>query len=348
MANNKRFIQSLKSQPTDRIPYWYMRQAGRYLPEYLQCRKTAGSFLDLCYNPDFATEVSLQPLRRYDMDAAIVFSDILVIPHALGQSLDFKTGEGPILAPVDDKAKINRLSLTNLHQHLAPVYETIARLHRQIPATTALIGFAGAPWTVASYMVGGRGSPDQAAARTMAYREEALFQQLIDLLVTATSEYLINQVKYGADVIQIFDTWAGNLPDDQFRRWAIEPVRQIIENIRICYPDVPIISFPRGAGCRYPEYIGATGVTAVSVDTTMPLEWVRDHIQPLCPVQGNLDPLLLLTGGERLDRRVREILCLCCLKDGPFIFNLGHGIVPGTPPENVARVSEIIREYQLK
>ena len=344
MTNNKRFIQALNSQPTDRVPFWYMRQAGRYLPEYMERRKTAGSFLDLCFTPDFAVEVTLQPLRRYHMDAAILFSDILLIPQALGQHLEFRQGEGPVLTPVNTADKIKMLSMEGLHEHLAPVYETVNRLHQEIPKTTALIGFAGAPWTVATYMVGGHGSSDQAATRLFAFQEEEAFQELIDLLVKATSEYLIRQIEEGAEVIQLFDTWAGNLPEDQFYKWAIEPVRKIILNIRASYPEIPIIGFPRGAGSRYPDYIRATGVTAVSIDTTMPLEWVRDNIQTLCPVQGNLDPLLLVAGGQKMENRVKEILD--CLSDGPFIFNLGHGIVPQTPPENVARVSEIIREYQ--
>lgn len=321
-----------------------MRQAGRYLPEYMERRKSAGSFLDLCFSPDFAVEVTLQPLRRYHMDAAILFSDILVVPQALGQHLEFRQGEGPVLTPVDTADKIDLLGMGNFHRHLAPVYETVNRLKIQIPQETALIGFAGAPWTVATYMIQGHGSPDQAVTRSMAFQQEAVFQKLIDLLIKATSEYLLKQIEKGAEVIQLFDTWAGNLPDDQFRKWVIEPTRQIILNIRQNHPDIPIIGFPKGAGCRYPEYIRATGVSAVSIDTTMPLEWVRDHIQPLCPVQGNLDPLLLVAGGDPLEKRVLEILD--CLSGGAFIFNLGHGIVPQTPPENVARVSEIIREYQ--
>ena len=346
MANNKLFVQTLHSQSTDKVPFWYMRQAGRYLPEYMERRKTAGSFLDLCYSPDFAVEVTLQPLRRYQMDAAILFSDILVVPQAMGQHLEFRQGEGPVLTPVDTAEKIKMLSMDNFHSHLAPVYETVNRLSREIPETTALIGFAGAPWTVATYMVGGRGSTDQAAARSLAYQQEDVFQGLIDMLVEATSEYLIRQIKQGAEVLQIFDTWAGNLPDDQFAKWAIEPMRKIVENIRAYDTEIPIIGFPRGAGTRYPDYIRATGVTAVSIDTTMPLEWARDHIQTLCPIQGNLDPLLLVAGGELMEKRVTEILD--CLSGGPFIFNLGHGIVPQTPPENVARVSEIVREYQKK
>ncbi|VAX08692.1 Uroporphyrinogen III decarboxylase [hydrothermal vent metagenome] len=344
MKNNKLFLQTLNGQVTDKIPFWYMRQAGRYLPEYMENRKTAGSFLDLCYAPDFAVEVTLQPLRRYQMDAAILFSDILVVPHALGQHLEFRQGEGPVLTPVDTADKINGLSMEGFHKHLAPVYETVTRLHKEIPETTTLIGFAGAPWTVATYMVAGHGSTDQAATRAMAYQDETAFQKLIDLLIVSTSEYLCRQIKQGAEVIQLFDTWAGNLPDDQFRKWAIAPVKKIVQNIRAIYPDTPIIGFPKGAGCRYPEYIRATGISAVSIDTTMPLKWVRDHIQPLCPVQGNLDPLLLVAGGEMMENRVKEILD--CLGKGPFIFNLGHGIVPQTPPENVARVSEILRDYK--
>ncbi len=346
MTKNKNFLQALKGETTDRVPFWYMRQAGRYLPEYMERRKTAGSFLDLCFSPDFAVEVTLQPLQRYHMDAAILFSDILVVPQALGQHLEFRQGEGPVLTPVDTADKINKLGMEGFHEHLAPVYETVNKLSQAIPKETALIGFAGAPWTVATYMVQGHGSPDQAAARSLAFQQEDVFQGMIDLLIKSTSEYLIRQIEQGAEVIQLFDTWAGNLPDDQFRKWAIEPMAKIVENIRAKYADIPIIGFPRGAGCRYPEYIWATGVTAVSIDTTMPLEWVRDHIQPLCSVQGNLDPLLLVAGGDRLETRAREILD--CLSGGPFIFNLGHGIVPQTPPENVARLSEIIREYQIK
>ncbi|MFC7048028.1 uroporphyrinogen decarboxylase [Emcibacter nanhaiensis] len=343
MTENKRFIETLKGQLTDRPPFWFMRQAGRYLPEYMAVRKEAGSFLDLCYNPDFAVEVTLQPLRRYDMDAAILFSDILVIPHALGQHLEFRQGEGPVLEPVDSVAKLDALSLDHLHDKLAPVYETVSRLSTEIPSHTALIGFAGAPWTVATYMVGGKGSPDQAAARLWAYRDEVAFQALMDLLVEATSRYLIRQVEQGAEVLQIFDTWAGNLPMGEFRKWCMAPTKKIVDNIRARFPDMPIIGFPRGAGPRYPDYVRETGVTAVSIDTSMPADWARDNIQMLCPVQGNLDPLLLVSGGEALKQAVTDILD--SLSGRPFIFNLGHGIVPQTPPEHVALVSEMIKEY---
>lgn len=340
----KLFLQALKGEKTPRPPFWFMRQAGRYLPEYMEKRATAGSFLDLCYNPDFAAEVTHQPLKRFHMDAAILFSDILVIPHALGQHLDFVKGEGPKLTPVDTLEKLERLNMNTLHSHLDPVYKTVSKLAKEIPEDTALIGFAGAPWTVATYMVQGHGSSDQAAARMMAYQDRSVFQKLIDLLVTATSEYLLKQIEQGAEVLQIFDTWAGNLPDDEFEQWAIKPVRKIIQNIRAKYPHIPIIGFPRGAADRYPRFIRDTGVTAVSVDTSLAPEWVRDHIQPLCPVQGNLDPLLLVAGGDQMEKRVQHILN--CLSEGPFIFNLGHGIVPQTPVEHVARLSQMIHNFK--
>lgn len=341
MLQEKRFLKSLKGQKVDRPPFWFMRQAGRYLPEYMERRSVAGSFLDMCYNPDFAVEVTLQPLRRFHMDAAIMFSDILVIPHALGQDLSFVQGEGPQLPPLQNT---DGLSIEGLHDHLAPVYETLRRLSKEIPEDTALIGFAGAPWTVATYMVGGKGSTDQAAARLLAYQDERAFSQLIDLLVDATAAYLIRQVECGAEALQLFDTWSGTLPKGEFKKWCVVPVAKIVKMVRAVHPDIPIIGFPKGAGTQIPAYVKETGVTAVSIDTSMPMEWVRDHIQPICPVQGNLDPLLLVAGGEALDRAVLDILE--CFKGGAHIFNLGHGIVPQTPPENVARVSEIIRNYK--
>lgn len=341
MSQEKRFLKSLKGQKLDRPPFWFMRQAGRYLPEYMERRTVAGSFLDMCYNPDFAVEVTLQPLRRFHMDAAIMFSDILVIPHALGQELSFVQGEGPQLPPLKN---INGLSIEGLHNHLAPVYETLRRLSKEIPEDTALIGFAGAPWTVATYMVGGKGSTDQAAARLLAYQDEDAFKELIDLLVSATAAYLIRQVECGAEALQIFDTWAGTLPEGEFDKWCVAPVAKIIKIVRNVHPDIPIIGFPKGAGTRVPDYVKRTGVTAVSIDTAMPMGWARDHIQPLCPVQGNLDPLLLVAGGKALDRAVLEILE--CFRGGAHIFNLGHGIVPQTPPENVARVCELIRNFK--
>lgn len=344
MTKDKLFLQTLKGIQSDRVPFWFMRQAGRYLPEYMALRKEAGSFLDLCYNPDFATEVTLQPIRRFNMDAAILFSDILVIPHALGQDLAFREGEGPVLTPVDNLEKLKALSMDRLHDHLNPVYQTISNLSEKLPNHVALIGFAGAPWTVATYMVNGKGSKDQAETRLMAYQDRKTFQKLIEMLVLSTSEYLIKQVDHGAEALQIFDSWSGNLPADEFITWCVEPMQKIVENIRAVHPDVPIIGFPKGAGAKIKNYIKKTRVNAVSIDTSTSTSWVRDVVQPLCAVQGNLDPLLLVAGGAPLERSVYHILEH--LKDGPHIFNLGHGIIPQTPPENVRKVSDIILNYR--
>ncbi|MBL4602686.1 MAG: uroporphyrinogen decarboxylase [Emcibacteraceae bacterium] len=344
MNKNKLFIQTLRGEKMDRVPFWFMRQAGRYLPEYMALRKEAGSFLDLCYNPDFATEVTLQPIKRFNMDAAILFSDILVIPHALGQDLAFKTGEGPVLTPVNNLEKLEALSMDKLHEHLAPVYQTVSNLSKKLPDHVALIGFAGAPWTVATYMVNGRGSKDQAETRLMAYQDRETFSKLIDLLVISTSEYLIRQVDHGAEALQIFDSWSGTLPADEFIKWCVEPMIKIIENIRAVHPDVPIIGFPKGAGAKIKNYVNKTKVNAVSIDTSTSTSWVKNVIQPLCTTQGNLDPLLLVSGGVALEKAVHHILDH--LKDGPHVFNLGHGIIPQTPPENVKMVSDIILNYR--
>ncbi len=341
---SKRFLEILKGKKTDRPAFWFMRQAGRYLPEYMEKRKEAGSFLDLCYNPEFAIEVTHQPLRRNKMDAAILFSDILVIPHALGQDLAFQVGKGPVLTPIDSLSKLNALSIDHLHECLSPIYNTVKGLSSTLGQETALIGFAGAPWTVATYMVQGHGSPDQAAARSWAYNDPSVFQKLIDLLVEATSSYLIRQVDHGAEALQLFDSWSGSLPEKEFERWCIHPTAKIIQNIRAIYPDIPIIGFPKGAGAKYPNFIKETGVTAVSIDTSMPLEWARDHIQSLVPIQGSLDPLLLAAGGDALEKEALRILDI--FKDGGHIFNLGHGIVPQTPPEHVEQLSKIIRDYR--
>jgi uroporphyrinogen decarboxylase len=318
-----------------------MRQAGRYLPEYRIVREKAGSFLDLCYNPEFATAVTLQPIERYRFDAAILFSDILVIPDALGQKVSFVENEGPVLEPVGDRDAIGRLSLEGATRRLYPVLETVRRLRKSLDPSVALVGFCGAPWTVATYMVGGRGSSDQAAARSFAYQDADGFQGLIDLVVEASADYLCEQVEAGAQVLQIFDSWAGNLPEDEFARWCVAPTRMLVEKVRARVKDIPMIGFPRGAGPLYATFVHETGVDGVSCDTSLPLEYIRDALQPHVTVQGNLDPLLLVAGGDALDRRVDEILQ--SLSGGPFIFNLGHGIVPPTPPENVARLVERVR-----
>jgi uroporphyrinogen decarboxylase len=341
-AAKRRFLAPFTGESLAPPPIWLMRQAGRYLPEYRQTRAEAGSFLDLCYTPALAAEVTLQPIRRYGFDAAILFSDILVVPDGLGQRVAFMEGEGPILDALTSAADLAELSLAAAEKKLAIVLETVARLRQDLPAETALIGFAGAPWTVATYMVGGRGSPDQAAARLVAYRQPEFFSALIDILVEATTTYLQGQVRAGADVLQIFDSWAGSLPDDELDRWVIEPTRRIVSALRRENPLVPVIGFPRGAGSAAVAYVDRTGVDGVGCDTQVPIDFMRDGFGARRVVrQGNLDPLLLLTGGPAMERRAENI---CRAMQGvPFIFNLGHGIVPQTPPENVTRLLEVVR-----
>lgn len=339
----KLFLDALKGKTTPRPPFWLMRQAGRYLPEYREVRAGAENFLHFCYTPDLAVEVTLQPLRRYGMDAAILFSDILVVPDALGQDVAFKQGEGPVLTPIRDVAGLSVLKPEGLLDHLAPVFETVSRLAKEIPRTTALIGFAGAPWTVAIYMVEGRGGTECGTARTWAYEDPDGFSRLIDVLIDATARYLIEQVNHGAEALQLFDSWAGVLSESQFRRWVIEPNRAVVEKVRAVHPDVPIIGFPRGAGMMYPEFVSQTGVDGVSLDTTVPVTWAAEAIQPLCTVQGNLDNQALVAGGAAMEAEVTHILET--LGRGPFIFNLGHGILPHTPPEHVARVAEMIKTW---
>ncbi|MGE3914711.1 MAG: uroporphyrinogen decarboxylase [Hyphomicrobiaceae bacterium] len=323
-------------------PIWLMRQAGRYLPEYREVRAKAGGFLDLCYNPQLAAEVTLQPIRRYGFDAAILFADILLVPDALGQGVRFAEGEGPLLDPITTTAGLSRLRPGATRPKYALVAETVARLRQDLPKETALIGFCGAPWTVATYMVEGRGSKDQAAARLWAYRDRDGFQRLIDVLVETSIDYLRQQVTAGADVLQIFDTWAGSLPDDELDRWVVEPTKRIVAGVKEAHPDVPIIGFPRGAGGAALWYVTETGVDGIGCDTAMPPYMMGEAFEDEpTVVQGNLDPLLLVVGGEPLEERTREILEL--MEGKRFIFNLGHGIVPQTPPENVARLVEIVR-----
>ena len=340
----KRMLSALKGEVTDRPPFWLMRQAGRYLPEYREIRATAPNFLDFCYTPEKALEVTLQPLRRYHMDAAILFSDILVIPDALGQTVAFRQGEGPVLEAITDAAGLEKLSLAGVEAHLEPVFEAIRRISGALDDETALIGFAGAPWTVALYMVEGRGGTEGPTIRTWAAAEPESFQKLIDLLVEATTRYLVRQVSEGAEVLQLFESWAGLLGEDQFRRWVIEPNRRIVEGVRATHPNVPIIGFPRNAGVLYEAFARETQVNAVGLDHTVPLSWAADVLQPICAVQGNLDNHLLLAGGEAMENAVTKILET--LGRGPFIFNLGHGVMPPTPPENVGRVAEMVRGWK--
>jgi len=318
-----------------------MRQAGRYLPEYRALRQRAGSFLDLCFTPELAAEATLQPIRRFGFDAAILFSDILVVPHALGRTVTFEAGEGPRLEPLDDAAKLNALATDADASVFAPVYEAVRQVKRALPANVALLGFCGAPWTVATYMIAGRGTPDQAPARLMAYREREAFARMIDILVAVSSRYLIEQLRVGADAVQIFDTWAGVLAPSEFARWCVAPTRQIIANVRAEIPDAKIIGFPRGAGASLEGYVESVPVNAVSIDWTAEPSFVRERVQSKAAVQGNLDPLVLLAGGAPLDRAVDDILEN--FRQGPFIFNLGHGILPETP---IAHVEQTLRRIR--
>jgi uroporphyrinogen decarboxylase len=341
--NQKLMLQALNGIVQERPPFWLMRQAGRYLPEYRKIREGAKNFLEFCYTPDLAVEVTLQPLRRFNMDAAILFSDILVIPDALGQKVEFLEGEGPVLDPIRSKEEIGKLSKERTRDHLAPVFEAISRLAREIPQETALIGFSGAPWTVAVYMVEGRGGTECERIRALADEQPDDFQVLVDLLVETTAEYLALQVESGAEIIQIFDSWAGILNEEQFRKWVIQPTRRIVEYLNENCPGVPVIGFPRNSGELAEEYVTHTGVNGVSLDQETPLDWIAKTLQPKCTVQGNLDNQTLVAGGEALDRETLKILG--ALSPGPFIFNLGHGILPETPPEHVARVAELVRDW---
>jgi uroporphyrinogen decarboxylase len=318
-----------------------MRQAGRYLPEYRALRAKAGGFLDLVFNPEFAAEVTLQPVRRFSFDAAILFSDILVVPHALGQEVAFAVGEGPQLDPIADRMAFERLSSELDHDVLAPVYETIRIVKAQLDPAVALLGFCGAPWTVASYMIAGHGTPDQAPARLFAYRDAAAFAVLIDVLVEASAGYLIRQLQAGADAVQIFDTWAGVLPPEQFERWCIEPVQRIVDLVRAEVPSARIIGFPRGAGTMLPRYVEKIVPDAVGLDWMVDKDFARDKVQSKVPVQGNLDPLVLVAGGVALDRAIDAIME--AFADRPFIFNLGHGIVPETPIAHVEHMLKRVR-----
>jgi len=322
-------------------PVWLMRQAGRYLPEYRAVREKAGGFLDLCFNPELAVEVTLQPVRRFGFDAAILFSDILVVPLALGRKVEFLAGEGPRLEPLVDAAGLAALRETADQDVLAPIYETVQRVKASLNERTALIGFCGAPWTVATYMVAGEATPDQAPARLFAYRDPDNFARLIERLVLTSIDYLVGQLKAGAEVVQIFDTWAGVLGPEQFERWCISPTQKIVEGVRRQFPNAKIIGFPRGAGAMALPFVEMTGVNAIGIDWTFEQAIARDTLQSRVPVQGNVDPLALLAGGAALDREVDDVMKE--LAGGPLIFNLGHGILPETPLTNVERMLRRVR-----
>lgn len=342
---NSSLLDVLANKMPPHPPIWLMRQAGRYLPEYREVRAKAGSFLDLCFTPRLAAEVTLQPVRRFGFDAAIIFSDILVIPHALGQKLTFEPGEGPHLSPaIEDLSMLNKLADAADMDMLAPVFETIRRVRTELPPGIALLGFCGAPWTVATYMVAGRGTPDQAPARLLAYRDPDGFARLIDILVQASIDYLTEQFRAGVDAVQLFDTWAGVLGPGEFDRWCVRPAARIVAGVRQRMPGARIIGFPRGAGTSLVSYVDGVAADAVGLDWIIDRTFVHDQIQVRRPVQGNLDPVALLAGGASLDREIDAVLAAFSGK--PFIFNLGHGILPETPVAHVERMIKRVREFR--
>lgn len=341
---SKPFLQALQGHVLETPPFWFMRQAGRYLPEYRDLRKNTRNFLEFCYTPDLAVEATLQPLRRFEADAAILFCDILVIPDAMGQKVEFREGEGPVLERLSGGRDLRLLKVDGVCDHLAPVFETVRRLAAEIPEQTALIGFAGAPWTVATYMVEGRGGTDFSRALAWDSEDRAGFAKLMEYLVEATAAYLIEQVKNGAEALQLFDTWAGVLNEDQFRRLVIEPTRTIIEKVHARYPDIPMIGFPRGAESLYPAYVTETRVSGVGIDSGLDLGFAATQLQKHCTVQGNLDPLLVVEGGAKMKAAAAKILET--LSKGPFVFNLGHGVVPQTPVENVIELAAQISSWR--
>ena len=340
-ALNKSLLNVLNGETVSPPPIWMMRQAGRYLPEYRELRAKAGSFLDLCFNPEWAAEVTLQPVRRFGFDAAILFSDILVIPYALGQDVTFSAGEGPQLPPLQDAHAIAALRSEVDQNKLAPIYETIRRVKVQLPPHVTFLGFCGAPWTVATYMIAGHGTPDQAPARLFAYREPKAFSLLIEKLVESSIAYLVAQLQAGVDAVQLFDTWAGVLPPEEFQKWCIEPAEKIVDGVRKIVPDAKIIGFPRGVSDLLPAYAERVKVNAISVDWTANRKQLAVMIDQSIALQGNLDPLALLAGGDALDRAIDAIMN--DFSGRPFIFNLGHGILPPTPIAHVERMIARVR-----
>jgi uroporphyrinogen decarboxylase len=338
----KTILRALAGETQSVPPVWMMRQAGRYLPEYRATRAKAGDFLSLCYTPDLAAEVTLQPIRRYGFDAAILFADILLVPQALGAELWFVTGEGPRLSTITDAAGVSALKPAGaVHETLAPVYETVRILARDLPREVTLIGFAGAPWTVATYMIAGRGTPDQGPAHAMKAAEPAAFGALIERLTEATIAYLSAQVEAGAEVVKLFDSWAGSLEGEDFDRYALKPARAIVAALKARHPGLPVIVFPRQAGERYVGFARATGADCVALDNSVDADWAARHVQVDGCVQGNLAPHHLVEGGPELVAETRRIVR--AFAGGPHIFNLGHGITPEADPENVHRMLEAIR-----
>ncbi|WP_022708023.1 uroporphyrinogen decarboxylase [Paracoccus zeaxanthinifaciens] len=338
----KLLLRALQGETLHTPPIWMMRQAGRYLPEYRATRAQAGDFLSLCYNPELAAEVTLQPIRRFGFDAAILFADILLVPQALGADLWFVTGEGPRLSTITSADQVARLKpVDEIHERLNPIYETVRILSRELPKETALIGFAGAPWTVATYMVAGRGTKDQGPAHAWKDADRAAFSALIDRITDATVEYLSRQIDAGAEVVKLFDSWAGSLKGRDFDDFAVAPAKRIIAALKERHPGVPVIAFPREAGDRYVGFAAATGADCVATDNSVSAEWVAANVQPEICVQGNMAPQHMVTGGPELVAEAQRITR--ALRNGPHVFNLGHGITPDADPDNVARMIDAVR-----
>ncbi|MBT8155321.1 uroporphyrinogen decarboxylase [Epibacterium ulvae] len=343
MAEQKKLLRALAGETQAVPPIWMMRQAGRYLPEYRATRAQAGDFLSLCYNPELAAEVTLQPIRRYGFDASILFADILLIPQALGADLWFVTGEGPRLSTLTSQADFDKLGgVDDIHETLNPIYETVKILSRELPSETTLIGFAGAPWTVATYMIAGRGTSDQGPAHALMQEDPAVFEAVLDRITAATIEYLSMQIEAGAEVVKIFDSWAGSLKGDAFQKYALEPCRQITAALKVRHPQVPIIGFPREAGEKYVGFAKATGVDCVALDNSVDPKWAATHVQVDGCVQGNLASRHMVTGGQELIDDTRRIVG--AFGKGAHIFNLGHGITPDADPDNVQLMIDTVRE----
>jgi uroporphyrinogen decarboxylase len=342
MGKTKKILRALAGETLETPPIWMMRQAGRYLPEYRATRAQAGDFLSLCYNSELAAEVTLQPIRRYGFDAAIMFADILLVPQALGADLWFVTGEGPRLSTITTQADFDALKPVDaIHDTLSPIYETLRILSRELPDDTTLIGFAGAPWTVATYMIAGRGTPDQGPAHLLRQQNTALFEALLDRLTEATIDYLSRQIEAGAEVVKLFDSWAGSLNGADFDKYALEPCRRITAALKARHPDTPVIGFPRGAGGKYQGFARATGIDCVALDNSVDPAWAAKHVQVDGCVQGILDPSHMVTGGQALIDATRANVR--AFAGGPHIFNLGHGITPDADPENVRLMVETVR-----
>lgn len=338
----KTILRALNGETLPTPPIWMMRQAGRYLPEYRATRAKAGDFLKLCYTPDLAAEVTLQPIRRYGFDAAILFADILLLPQALGAELWFETGEGPRLSTITSMTGVQALRPVDaIHDTLSPVYETVRILARELPRDTTLIGFAGAPWTVATYMIAGRGTPDQAPAHALKDTERPAFQALIDRITLGTIDYLSMQVQAGVEVVKLFDSWAGSLKGADFQDFAVKPVARIIAALKSRHPGLPVIAFPREAGPGYVGFAAATGADCVAIDNSVTPEWAAANVQRDGCVQGNLDPRHMVTGGQAMVEATRHVVQ--AFAGGPHIFNLGHGITPDADPANVARMIDVVR-----